>query len=107
MSSRALLIELYERAWISWTAFWSGAVSHAYSLSDLCMRCAALDECDPRPRGVGVGGICPPRGVRGRIVVVVVYLTLTDPLRIQPWSQDRRKFRAIDYIAARRPSGLL
>ena len=23
-------------------------------------------------------------------VVVVVYLTLTDPLRIQPWSQDRR-----------------
>ena len=25
------------------------------------------------------------------VVVVVVYLTLTDPLRIQPWSQDRRK----------------
>ena len=24
------------------------------------------------------------------VVVVVVYLTLTDPLRIQPWSQDRR-----------------
>ena len=24
------------------------------------------------------------------IAVVVVYLTLTDPLRIQPWSQDRR-----------------
>ena len=24
------------------------------------------------------------------IVVVVVYLTLADPLRIQPWSQDRR-----------------
>ena len=23
-------------------------------------------------------------------VVVVVFLTLTDPLRIQPWSQDRR-----------------
>ena len=23
------------------------------------------------------------------VVVVVVYLTLTDPLRIQPWSQDR------------------
>ena len=23
-------------------------------------------------------------------IVVVVYLTLTDPLRIQPWSQDRR-----------------
>ena len=23
-------------------------------------------------------------------VVVVVYLTLTDPLRIQPWLQDRR-----------------
>ena len=23
-------------------------------------------------------------------VVVVVYLTLTDPLRIQPWSQDKR-----------------
>ena len=23
-------------------------------------------------------------------VVVIVYLTLTDPLRIQPWSQDRR-----------------
>ena len=25
-----------------------------------------------------------------QFVVVVVYLTLTDPLRIQPWSQDRR-----------------
>ena len=24
------------------------------------------------------------------VVVVVVFLTLTDPLRIQPWSQDRR-----------------
>ena len=24
------------------------------------------------------------------VVVVVVYLTLTDPPRIQPWSQDRR-----------------
>ena len=24
------------------------------------------------------------------VVVVVVYLILTDPLRIQPWSQDRR-----------------
>ena len=24
------------------------------------------------------------------VVVVVVYLTLTDPLRIQPWSQYRR-----------------
>ena len=24
------------------------------------------------------------------VVVAVVYLTLTDPLRIQPWSQDRR-----------------
>ena len=24
------------------------------------------------------------------VVVVVVYLTLTDPLRIQPWFQDRR-----------------
>ena len=24
------------------------------------------------------------------VVVVVVYLTLTGPLRIQPWSQDRR-----------------
>ena len=24
------------------------------------------------------------------VVVVVVYLTLSDPLRIQPWSQDRR-----------------
>ena len=24
------------------------------------------------------------------LVVVVVFLTLTDPLRIQPWSQDRR-----------------
>ena len=24
------------------------------------------------------------------LAVVVVYLTLTDPLRIQPWSQDRR-----------------
>ena len=23
------------------------------------------------------------------VVVVVVYLTLSDPLRIQPWSQDR------------------
>ena len=27
---------------------------------------------------------------RGVVVVVVVFLTLTDPLRIQPWSQDRR-----------------
>ena len=25
------------------------------------------------------------------VVVVVVYLTLTDPLRIQPWSQDGTK----------------
>ena len=25
-----------------------------------------------------------------RVVVIVVFLTLTDPLRIQPWSQDRR-----------------
>ena len=25
-----------------------------------------------------------------QLFVVVVYLTLTDPLRIQPWSQDRR-----------------
>ena len=24
------------------------------------------------------------------LLFVVVYLTLTDPLRIQPWSQDRR-----------------
>ena len=24
------------------------------------------------------------------VIVVVVYLTFTDPLRIQPWSQDRR-----------------
>ena len=24
------------------------------------------------------------------VVAVVVFLTLTDPLRIQPWSQDRR-----------------
>ena len=24
------------------------------------------------------------------LVFVVVYLTFTDPLRIQPWSQDRR-----------------
>ena len=33
-----------------------------------------------------------PRGVCVRVVVVVVvvFLTLTDPLRIQPWSQDRR-----------------
>ena len=30
------------------------------------------------------------RGTRCPWVVVVVYLTLTDPLRIQPWSQDRR-----------------
>ena len=29
-------------------------------------------------------------GAKVNIVVVVVYLTLTDPLRIQPWSQDRR-----------------
>ena len=25
-----------------------------------------------------------------KVVVVVAYLTLTDPLRIEPWSQDRR-----------------
>ena len=30
------------------------------------------------------------REVEFCVVVVVVYLTLTDPLRIQPWSQDRR-----------------
>ena len=29
-------------------------------------------------------------GVHFKVVVVVVFLTLTDPLRIQPWSQDRR-----------------
>ena len=30
-------------------------------------------------------------GIRVKVVVVVVvYFTLTDPLRIQPWSQDRR-----------------
>ena len=28
--------------------------------------------------------------IYSRVVVVVVFLTLTDPLRIQPWSQDRR-----------------
>ena len=27
---------------------------------------------------------------REEVVVAVVFLTLTDPLRIQPWSQDRR-----------------
>ena len=27
---------------------------------------------------------------RELLVFVVVYLTFTDPLRIQPWSQDRR-----------------
>ena len=31
-----------------------------------------------------------PQAARWKVVVVVVYLTLTDPLRIQPWSQDRR-----------------
>ena len=30
----------------------------------------------------------PVRGKKRPVVVVVVYLTLTDPLRIQPWSQD-------------------
>ena len=25
-----------------------------------------------------------------RLLLFVVYLTLTDPLRIQPWSQDKR-----------------
>ena len=30
------------------------------------------------------------RGNIQKLVVVVVFLTLTDPLRIQPWSQDRR-----------------
>ena len=33
---------------------------------------------------------CPEEGSVNGVVVVAVYLTLTDPLRIQPWSQDRR-----------------
>ena len=34
--------------------------------------------------------IKPHGGGMPVVVVVVVFLTLTDPLRIQPWSQDRR-----------------
>ena len=34
--------------------------------------------------------VTPAGHLWGIVVVVVVFLTLTDPLRIQPWSQDRR-----------------
>ena len=35
------------------------------------------------------GGCLPMTGALREMLFVVVYLTLTDPLRIQPWSQDR------------------
>ena len=36
------------------------------------------------------GGCLPVMGVLRNMFLIVVYLTLTDPLRIQPWSQDKR-----------------
>ena len=35
------------------------------------------------------------------VTVVVVYLTLTNPLRIQPWSQDRRNQAKSNRISPR------
>ena len=58
-----------------------------------------LKDYTPAPREDKVksaGGVFLPVARYGRlqllvvVVVVVVCLTLTDPLRIQPWSQDRR-----------------
>ena len=49
-----------------------------------------LNASEPSHQSKGLDGNIRCRDKSLREMFVVVYLTLTDPLRIQLWSQDRR-----------------
>ena len=61
----------------------SHRISHSPSFCSACLNFSReKDSAIPFP--------LVDREVELCVVVVVVFLTLTDPIRIQPWSQDRR-----------------